>query len=79
VDEKRAVPRIGDVYAALPMITGKLELEYEGELKGGEAVAKDIVRRAIEAPIRQIAVARHNRLTDGMSKYERQIDHDTTH
>ena len=30
------MPRISDVYAALPSITGKLELEYEGELKGGE-------------------------------------------
>src|SRR5216110_2216778 len=28
--EKQVVPRISDVYAALPAITGKLELEYEG-------------------------------------------------
>src|SRR5205085_4171839 len=28
--EKMVVPRISDVYAALPAITGKLELEYEG-------------------------------------------------
>ena len=28
--EKTVVPRISDVYAALPAITGKLELEYEG-------------------------------------------------
>jgi magnesium chelatase subunit I len=28
-----AVPRVTDVYAALPSITGKFELEYEGELK----------------------------------------------
>ena len=34
-----AVPRILDIYAALPSITGKIELEYEGELKGGDAVA----------------------------------------
>lgn len=39
--------RTADLYAALPAITGKLELEYEGELKGGEAVARDVVRRAI--------------------------------
>ena len=31
-----------DIYAALPSITGKLELEYEGELKGGDAVAPGI-------------------------------------
>src|ERR1700747_880235 len=32
--EKTVVPRISDIYAALPAITGKLELEYEGEMKG---------------------------------------------
>jgi magnesium chelatase subunit I len=42
-----AVPRILDLYAALPSITGKLELEYEGELKGGDAVAREIIRSAV--------------------------------
>ncbi len=42
-----AVPRIIDIYAALPSITGKLELEYEGELKGGEAVARELIRQAV--------------------------------
>src|SRR5205823_4613483 len=37
--EDVAVPRVLDIYSALPSITGKLELEYEGELKGGDAVA----------------------------------------
>ncbi|HEX4573703.1 MAG TPA: magnesium chelatase [Gemmatimonadales bacterium] len=44
--EKTVVPRISDIYAALPAITGKLELEYEGELQGPEVIAKDLVRRA---------------------------------
>ena len=44
--EKHVVPRISDVYAALPAITGKLELEYEGELQGSETIAKDLIRRA---------------------------------
>src|SRR5438132_1257482 len=44
--EKTVVPRVSDVYAALPAITGKLELEYEGELQGPEAIAKDLIRRA---------------------------------
>jgi magnesium chelatase subunit I len=39
--------RPSDVYASLSAITGKLELEYEGELKGGDAVARELVRRAI--------------------------------
>jgi magnesium chelatase subunit I len=42
-----AVPRVLDVYAALPAITGKLELEYEGELKGGDTVAREIIRIAV--------------------------------
>ncbi len=45
--EAVAVPRIVDLYSALPAITGKLELEYEGELKGGDAVAKEIIRTAV--------------------------------
>jgi len=42
-----AAPRVLDIYAALPAVTGKLELEYEGELKGGEAVAREIIRSAV--------------------------------
>jgi magnesium chelatase subunit I len=42
-----AVPRIFDLYAALPSITGKLELEYEGELKGGDAIARDLIRQSV--------------------------------
>src|SRR2546425_7566699 len=45
--EAVATPRILDVYAALPSITGKLELEYEGELKGGDTVAKELIRSAV--------------------------------
>jgi magnesium chelatase subunit I len=41
------VPRIADVYAALPSITGKFELEYEGELKGAESVARELIRSAV--------------------------------
>ena len=36
-----------DIYSALPSITGKLELEYEGELKGGDAVARELIRTAV--------------------------------
>ena len=45
--ESVAVPRILDIYAALPAITGKIELEYEGELKGGDHVARELVRSAV--------------------------------
>jgi magnesium chelatase subunit I len=45
--EDVAVPRVLDIYAALPSVTGKLELEYEGELKGGDAVARELIRAAV--------------------------------
>jgi magnesium chelatase subunit I len=44
--EARIVPRPSDVYAAMPSLTGKLELEYEGELKGGEAIARGLIQEA---------------------------------
>jgi magnesium chelatase subunit I len=44
--EARAVPRIGDIYAALPMITGKMELEYDGEIQGAEKIARELVAAA---------------------------------
>ncbi len=43
------VPRISDVYAALPAMTGKIELEYEGELVGAAAIARELIRRAADA------------------------------
>lgn len=45
--ETTIVPRISDIYAALPSITGKLELEYEGEQRGAANVARDLVRTAV--------------------------------
>jgi magnesium chelatase subunit I len=44
--ETAVVPRVADVYAALPSITGKMELEYEGELQGAETIAKDLIAAA---------------------------------
>ncbi|HKN34966.1 MAG TPA: hypothetical protein VJX16_17120 [Terriglobales bacterium] len=46
-EERMVVPRISDVYAAMPAITGKLELEYEGEMKGADNVSKELIRTAI--------------------------------
>jgi magnesium chelatase subunit I len=47
--EDVVVPWVADIYAALPAITGKLELEYEGELEGGEKIARDLISRAAGA------------------------------
>jgi magnesium chelatase subunit I len=45
--EKSCVARVADLYAALPAITGKLELEYEGELKGADTIARELIRTAV--------------------------------
>ena len=45
--ETPTVARVTDIYAALPSMTGKFELEYEGELKGADHVARDLVRTAV--------------------------------
>ncbi|HSG07820.1 MAG TPA: hypothetical protein VLA36_05670, partial [Longimicrobiales bacterium] len=48
--EAQAVPRIADLYAALPAITGKMELEYEGELHGHDKIARELIQgAAVEA------------------------------
>jgi magnesium chelatase subunit I len=52
----QALARITDVYAAIPAITGKMELEYEGELQGTETIARDLVASAA----REIFDARWN-------------------
>ena len=41
-----AVPRPADLYAAVPSLTGKFELEYEGEMRGADNVARDVIRQA---------------------------------
>ena len=45
--EECAVARVNDVYAALPSITGKFEMEYEGELKGAETVGRELIKSAV--------------------------------
>jgi magnesium chelatase subunit I len=45
-EEEEIVPRISDIYAALPSMTGKMELEYEGEQIGAAKIGKDLIKRA---------------------------------
>ncbi len=45
--EHPVVARVADVYAALPSITGKFEMEYQGELKGADNVARELIRAAV--------------------------------
>jgi len=46
-NEPLVFPRISDLYAALPGITGKLELEYEGEMRGADTVVRDLIHAAV--------------------------------
>src|SRR6516225_4409963 len=45
--DSAVVARVGDIYAAIPAMTGKFELEYEGELRGAENIARELIRGAI--------------------------------
>ncbi|MBC7894837.1 MAG: magnesium chelatase [Cytophagaceae bacterium] len=53
--DREVVPRLSDLYAALPAITGKIELEYEGELIGATVIARELIRRAADATMRERA------------------------
>ncbi len=53
--EQEIVPRISDIYGAQAAITGKIELEYEGELVGGATIARELVRRAADATFQERA------------------------
>jgi magnesium chelatase subunit I len=52
--ERRAVPRICDLYAAVPAIAGKIELVYEGEREGVIAVARRILGQAVQASFKRV-------------------------
>ncbi|HVG33538.1 MAG TPA: hypothetical protein VM911_10670 [Pyrinomonadaceae bacterium] len=45
-EDAEIVPRISDIYAAVPSMTGKMELEYEGEQIGAHKIARDLIKRA---------------------------------
>jgi len=53
--ESEVVPRMTDIYAGSAAITGKIELEYEGELVGGQTIARELIRRAAEATFKERA------------------------
>jgi magnesium chelatase subunit I len=45
--EAVATARVADIYSAIPAMTGKFELEYEGEMKGAENIARELIRAAV--------------------------------
>jgi len=46
--EEEIVPRICDLYAVLPSITGKIELVYEGEQEGEINVSRALIGKAVK-------------------------------
>jgi len=55
LNEEQAVPRVSDIYASLPAITGKMELEYEGELHGHDKIARELIASASHATFEERA------------------------
>ncbi len=47
--EKSTRVRVADIWAVVPSITGKIELVYEGEQEGADAVANLLIGKAIKA------------------------------
>src|SRR5260370_34236814 len=45
--DSAVVARVADVYAAIPSVTGKFGVEYEGELRGAENIARELIRAAV--------------------------------
>ncbi len=45
--DSAVVARVADVYSAIPAMTGKFELEYEGEMRGAENIARELIRAAV--------------------------------
>jgi magnesium chelatase subunit I len=41
------VARVADIYSAIPSMTGKFELEYEGEMRGADNIARELIRAAV--------------------------------
>jgi magnesium chelatase subunit I len=46
--EARVLPRLCDLPATLPAITGKVEMVYEGEQQGAEVIAKKLIGTAVK-------------------------------
>jgi len=46
--EKKVSPRLCDLPATLPAITGKVEMVYEGEQQGAEVIAKKLIGSAVK-------------------------------
>lgn len=77
--EKETTLRITDIYFAIPALTGKLELVYEGEQEGAVSVAKHIIGKAINLTFKSIFPDPNKRISEDQdSMYKDILDWFTT-
>ena len=69
--ESAVAPRVTDVYAAIPAITGKFELEYQGELKGADNVARELIRSRRRQRLQRLVPQRRSSTGDRMVRPRR--------
>lgn len=67
--EKEATVRISDIFYAIPALTGKLELVYEGEQEGAINVAKLLIGKAINTTFKRYFPDPQKKKTDAESEY----------
>jgi magnesium chelatase subunit I len=69
--EQPVVPRIVDLQSAIPAISGKIELVYEGEQQGADAVARHVIGQAVKTVFQRHFPAVAKRRRRGESEEER--------
>ena len=69
-----AFPRLSDLHMALPAITGKLELVYEGEQEGPALVARKIIGQAVRRTFRRYFPKPDVKVRDGKEEAETSAD-----
>src|SRR6266496_2731421 len=72
--EARVSPRLCDLPACLPAITGKVEMVYEGEQQGAEVIAKKLIATAVK----KLFDARFPPPDSGRPSQRRRADEDDT-
>ncbi len=68
-NENKATARITDLYNALPALTGKLELVYEGEQEGAINVAKLLIGKAVNKVFKAYFPDPQQRDKEGKNEY----------
>ncbi|HEY6065571.1 MAG TPA: AAA family ATPase [Thermoanaerobaculia bacterium] len=72
--EESVFPRLCDLPACLPAITGKVEMVYEGEQQGAEVIAKKLIASAVK----KLFDARFPAPDSGRPSQRRRVEEDDT-